>query len=253
MNDLFAGGGPLIAAHRGFAVDAPENTLAAFSAAVEAGADLLEIDVHGSRNNVAMVTHDPGLRRVASRPGLVAGMTSEELRRVDLGGHTMPTLDETLDAFPHERFSIDVKDERAVEPTISAIERTQAQNRVLIASFSEKRRHQVVSRLGQVKTIGTHRHAVAAWSIIPPLHRALGPIDALFLPTKAYGISMFSPRMVETAARHNVILGAWTINDPVEMEALWRAGVRVMVTDRTDLAVERRARLAGEPTSPSRH
>jgi len=64
---------------------------------------------------------------------------------------------------------------------------------------------------------------------------------------------MFSPRMVETAARHNVILGAWTINDPVEMEALWRAGVRVVVTDRTDLAVERRARLAGEPTSPSRH
>ena len=252
MNDLFAGDGLLIAAHRGFGVDAPENTLAAFSAAMSAGADLLEIDVHGSRDNVAMVTHDPGLRRVAGRSGLVAEMTSDELRRLDLGGHTMPTLEETLDAFPHERFSIDVKDERAVEPTISAIERTRAHNRVLIASFSEKRRHQVVSRLGEVKTIGTHRHAVAAWGIIPPLHRSLGPIDALFLPTKAYGFSMFSPRMVATATRHHVTLGAWTINDPDQMEALWRAGVRVMVTDRTDLAVERRAQLADEPTSPSR-
>jgi glycerophosphoryl diester phosphodiesterase len=252
MNDLFAGDGPLVAAHRGFAVDAPENTLAAFAAAMKAGADLLEIDVHGSRDNVAMVTHDPGLRRVAGRPGLVADMASSALRRVDLGGHSMPTLEETLDVFPHERFSIDVKDERAVEPTVSAIERTGAQNRVLIASFSEKRRHEVVSRLGQVKTIGTHRHAVAAWSIIPLLQRTLAQIDALFLPTKAYGVSMFSPRMVATATAHNVTLGAWTINDPVEMEALWRAGVQVIVTDRTDLAVERRTLLADEPTSRSR-
>jgi len=59
--------------------------------------------------------------------------------------------------------------------------------------------------------------------------------------------------MVAAADRYGVTLGAWTINDPDEMEALWNRGVQVVVTDRTDLAVERRAQLAASPTSPSRH
>ena len=250
MSGFFEGNLPLIAAHRGFALNHPENTLSAFSAALSAGADVIETDVHGSRDRVAMVTHDPGLLRVAGRNGLISQMTSESLRRVDLGGETMPTLEEALDAFPDARFSIDVKSPEAVGPTISAIERTASHHRVVIASFSERRRKAVTRQLGSVATMGTHRHAIATWSAVPLFERLLATIDALFLPTTAYGVRMFSPRMVATAERHGVTLGAWTINDPDEMEALWNRGVRVMVTDRTDLAVERRAQLASSPTSP---
>ena len=253
MSGFFEGNLPLIAAHRGFALNHPENTLSAFSAALSAGADVIETDVHGSRDRVAMVTHDPGLLRVAGRNGLISQMTSESLRRVDLGGETMPTLEEALDAFPDARFSIDVKSPEAVGPTISAIERTASHHRVVIASFSERRRKAVTRQLGSVATMGTHRHAIATWSAVPLFERLLATIDALFLPTTAYGVRMFSPRMVATAERHGVTLGAWTINDPDEMEALWNRGVRVMVTDRTDLAVERRAQLASSPTSPSRY
>ena len=250
MSGFFEGNLPLIAAHRGFALNHPENTLSAFSAALSAGADVIETDVHGSRDRVAMVTHDPGLLRVAGRNGLISQMTSESLRRVDLGGETMPTLEEALDAFPDARFSIDVKSPEAVGPTISAIERTASHHRVVIASFSERRRKAVTRQLGSVATMGTHRHAIATWSAVPLFERLLATIDALFLPTTAYGVRMFSPRMVATAERHGVTLGAWTINDPDEMEALWNRGVRVMVTDRTDLAAERRAQLASSPTSP---
>jgi glycerophosphoryl diester phosphodiesterase len=253
LSAFFEGNQPLVAAHRGFALNHPENTLSAFSAALSAGADVIETDVHGSRDRVAMVTHDPGLLRLAGRNGLISQMTSESLRRVDVGGETMPTLEEALDAFPDARFSIDVKSREAVGPTISAIERTASHHRVVIASFSERRRKAVTRQLGSVATMGTHRHAIATWSAVPLFERFLATIDALFLPTTAYGVRMFSPRMVATAERHGVTLGAWTINDPDEMEALWNRGVRVMVTDRTDLAVERRAQLASSPTSPSRY
>jgi glycerophosphoryl diester phosphodiesterase len=249
---LFPGNNPLIAAHRGLALEAPENTLAAFRDALAVGADLIETDVHGSSDAVAMIAHYPGLLRVAGRSGMVVNMTRQQLQRVDLGGESMPTLEEALDAFPRTPFSIDIKDAAAVEPTIAAIERTGARERVMIASFSEARRRAVVRRLGSVATLGTHRHAIAAYSPLSPFHGLLRGIDALFLPTRAYGFSMFSPRMVRNADRHGVTLGAWTINDPDEMESLWRRGVRVIVTDRTDLAVSRRTELSDEPTSPSR-
>ena len=58
-------------AHRGLALEAPENTLLAFVAALGIGITHLETDVHASRDGVAVISHDPELERVASRPGLV--------------------------------------------------------------------------------------------------------------------------------------------------------------------------------------
>lgn len=251
MGKFFGGDGPLIAAHRGFPLNHPENTLPAFQAALDTGADLIETDVHGSRDGVAMVAHDPGLWRVAGRSGMVNRFPASELARLDLGGASMPTLIEALDAFPTARFSVDVKDEAAIPGTIDAITRTNAHGRVMIASFSHRRRQAVLRGLPGVTTSGTHRHVLAGISGIAPLGRILREIDALFIPTTAYGVSLFSPAMVAAANTHGVALGAWTINDPKEMAQLWGAGVRVIVTDRTDLAHQVRAELAASPTSPS--
>ncbi len=251
MGKFFGGDGPLIAAHRGFPLNHPENTLPAFQAALDAGADLIETDVHGSRDGVAMIAHDPGLWRVAGRSGMVNRFPASELARVDLGGASMPTLIEALDAFPTARFSVDVKDEAAIPGTIDAITRTNAHNRVMIASFSHRRRKAVLRGLPGVTTSGTHRHVLAGISGIASLGRILRAIDALFIPTTAYGVSLFSPSMVAATNAQGVALGAWTINDPKEMAQLWGAGVRVIVTDRTDLAHQVRAELAASPTSPS--
>jgi glycerophosphoryl diester phosphodiesterase len=251
VGTFFRGNGPLIAAHRGFPLNHPENTLPAFQAALDNGADFIETDIHGSRDGVAMIAHDPGLWRVAGRSGMVNRIPASELARVDLGGASMPTLIETLYAFPDTRFSVDVKDEAAISGTIDAITRTKAHNRVMIASFSHRRRNAVLRGLPGVTTSGTHRHVLAGISGIAPLSRILTEIDALFMPTTAYGISLFSPSMVAAANSHGVALGAWTINDPDDMSRLWRAGARVIVTDRTDLAHQVRAELAVSPTNPS--
>jgi glycerophosphoryl diester phosphodiesterase len=76
---------PLIIAHRGASFDAPENTLAAFRLAVEAGAEGVEFDVQLSRDGVPMVIHDPTLERTGSRLVRVADLTSDRLREVDVG------------------------------------------------------------------------------------------------------------------------------------------------------------------------
>jgi len=76
---------PLVIAHRGASLIAPENTLAAFALAMESGADGIELDVRLSRDGVPVVIHDATLRRTGLRPEAVAKLSAEHLATVDVG------------------------------------------------------------------------------------------------------------------------------------------------------------------------
>ena len=76
---------PLIIAHRGASLIAPENTLAAFALAMESGADGIELDVRLSRDGVPVVIHDATLRRTGLREEAVARMDAKQLGEVDAG------------------------------------------------------------------------------------------------------------------------------------------------------------------------
>jgi glycerophosphoryl diester phosphodiesterase len=94
-----------VTAHRGFSGRAPENTLAAFAAAIAAGADAIELDVHLTRDRQLVVIHDDTLVRTTDGRGEVADHTLRELKRLDAGrwfspqftGERVPALAEVLD------------------------------------------------------------------------------------------------------------------------------------------------------------
>ncbi|WP_249011970.1 glycerophosphodiester phosphodiesterase [Conexibacter sp. DBS9H8] len=79
-----------IIAHRGRHDHHPENTLAAFSAAAEAGATMVECDLRRTQDGALAIFHDPEIDR---RP--LANLTLAELR--DRSGIAVPTLEELLD------------------------------------------------------------------------------------------------------------------------------------------------------------
>ncbi len=86
-------------AHRGASRAFPENTVSAFRAACDAGADMCELDVHLSRDGHLMVIHDDTVDRTTSGRGAVADMALAELRALHIGpGERIPTLDEVFDA-----------------------------------------------------------------------------------------------------------------------------------------------------------
>ena len=88
---------PLIIAHRGFSARYTENTLAAFSGALNAGADMIEMDLRLTRDGQLVVIHDATTGRVSKEKVRVRGAGLSRLRRVVLnGGYTVPTLDEVL-------------------------------------------------------------------------------------------------------------------------------------------------------------
>lgn len=243
---------PRLLAHRGLAVEAPENTLLAFAKALAVGVTHLETDVHASADGVAMISHDPDLRRLAGRTVSVGQLTSHELRRVDLGAaQGFASLAEALDAFPDARFNIDIKSADAVAPTVAAIRDARAIDRVLVGSFNPTRRRAAVSELPGVATSISSRGAVAAVSAArspggrPTLRRILRDVHAVQLPLSILRMPTMTPRTLEAFHAAGVEVHAWTINDEPTMDRLLDLGIDGLISDRVDIAAALLARRLG--------
>ncbi|MGO4691709.1 glycerophosphodiester phosphodiesterase family protein [Glaciibacter sp. 2TAF33] len=233
---------PRVLAHRGLAVDAPENTLLAFLSALSHGATHLETDVHLSLDGVPVLSHDPDLTRLGGRTVRIDQLTMAELRRIDLGGgQAFASLAEALDAFPDARFNIDVKSDAAPEATAAALIKARAIPRVLVTSFSERRRRRTVDLLPHVATSPS---AAVLRSVIPAaaLHadsavrRGLAGFAAVQVPERVRSVRIVTPRFVDAVHAAGVEVHVWTVNEPDAMTRLLDLGVDGLVTDRCDVA-----------------
>ncbi|MDX9881658.1 MAG: glycerophosphodiester phosphodiesterase family protein [Prolixibacteraceae bacterium] len=98
-----------LCAHRGAMGTHPENTIPAFRAAVEAGAHMIEFDVHLTKNKQMVVIHDSSVDRTTNGKGKVSDLTFDEIRELDAGswkspefkGLQIPTPEEVLNEMPH--------------------------------------------------------------------------------------------------------------------------------------------------------
>jgi glycerophosphoryl diester phosphodiesterase len=81
---------PLIIAHRGFSDEAPENSMAAFRKAIDAGSDMIELDVRLSADNIPIVFHDRRLQRTSNGRGNLQGKSAAELAAIDNGSWFSP-------------------------------------------------------------------------------------------------------------------------------------------------------------------
>lgn len=234
---------PRVFAHRGLAVDAPENTPLAFAHALSAGVTHIETDVHVTADGVAVISHDPDLRRVAGRDVRVGQLTMAELRRVDLGhAQGFVSLAEALDGFPEARFNIDVKVAGAAHPTVKAVAAAGAVDRVLIASFDDDTRLRAVAGLPGVATSASTKAIVKAIGGLTlgrtaVLRRALLGVDAVQIPVSYGPLKLVTERNVRLLRAAGVEVHVWTINDAATMGRLLDLGVDGLVTDRADIAL----------------
>jgi glycerophosphoryl diester phosphodiesterase len=120
----------LILSHRGYHTQAPENTLAAFKAAIALGVDGIETDIRLSRDNVPILFHD----RLTPDGREVATITQSELS--DLVGYGVPTVEDALQLHGSNNFlwNLEIKTPDALEPTIEIL-RQYCARRILVTSF----------------------------------------------------------------------------------------------------------------------
>jgi len=104
---------PLVIAHRGASGERPENTLPAYALAIEQRADMIEIDLHRTRDGRVVVTHDDRLPGLPGE-GWVGDATLDEVRALERGAARVPELGEVLDAFGARiPFNLEIKRGRA--------------------------------------------------------------------------------------------------------------------------------------------
>ena len=128
----------VVAGHRGYRSEYPENTLLAFDKALAAGVDMLEFDLRLSKDNVIMVIHDETVDRTTNGSGKVCDHTAEELKRLDAGapfgaefaGQRVPEfkeLCELLKTHPDVLLNVEIKPSPdAMETADAAIAMLQA-------------------------------------------------------------------------------------------------------------------------------
>lgn len=226
----------------------------AFLKAWAAGITHLETDVHASLDGVAVVSHDPDLRRVAGRDVRIDQLTFAELRQVDLGhGQNFSSLDELLERFPDARFNIDIKAPAAAAPAAAAIIRAGAISRVLIGSFNNRRR---LAASGLLDGVATSASAptfvtalIAARLGLAGLARwIVRNVDAVQMPERIFGWRTVTSRTVRTFHSAGLEIHVWTINSSASMRALFARGVDGVFTDRADIALSVVAELTENRT-----
>lgn len=249
---VFQGSVPFGIAHRGSRVLWPENTMIAFSGAIELGFDWIETDLHLTSDGVLVCVHDATLDRTTDRSGPVAALTFAELESVDAGhthapdrefpfrraGARIPALEEVVTSFPGARLVLDLKGDGLVDPLWELIQRHGLGHRVVVGSFSD-RRLAAFRRIsgGSVATSTGPVRSVAAWTGAFA-GRALKLADAVQFPVSVGRLAPLNARTVASFHRSGYQAHVWTVNEPAEMHRFYDMGVDAVISDRPDLLRE---------------
>jgi glycerophosphoryl diester phosphodiesterase len=233
---------PLIVAHRGDSADFPENTRAAFAAALAARVDGIELDVRLSRDGVPLVCHDADLSRFGGTTRSLREMSAREICAVDVGSwktpcfaaERVPTLDEVLRQCRHTTVYVELKatggrgrtayHRRLVRQVADAIARQQAAKRVRILCFDG-------GVLAEVARVAPHLLRVRNCERLPKrLDRWLDAQPGLH--AACFDRRILTKAVVDTCHAHGVQVFSWTANDAPAADRLQRLGVDAILSDR---------------------
>jgi glycerophosphoryl diester phosphodiesterase len=246
---------PRVFGHRGAAGQAPENTLPSFALALALGAEVLEFDLHPTRDGFVVVLHDDTLDRTTNGSGLVRDHTLRQIERLDAGYHfsrdgrdfpfrghgvRVPTFDAVLQQFPLATCNVEIKenDPGLIDEVIATIRRLDATHRVLVAAEKGEILDHVRQQAPEITTSFSAADVVdfltrvteARWSDYRP------PGIALQVPVRVGDIEIVRPDVVQAAHDLGLEVHVWTLNDPAEIRSVLELGVDGIISDLPGLA-----------------
>jgi glycerophosphoryl diester phosphodiesterase len=175
------------------------------------------------------------------------------------GGETYPlrgagvhlsTLREVLEAFPHARINVEIKDARAQAAVWDAVHGLHAVHRVLIAAGDRNHRARFRAYAGPVSA--GRQDVLAFYGLhLARAARLWTPgVDAFQIPEVHNGRRVMDRRMVAELQARNVAVHVWTIDDEADLRRLLAWGVDGIVTDRPDRLARVLHETRGRPLPP---
>ena len=242
----------MIIAHRGASAHAPENTLAAFQMALDAGADGIEFDVQLAKDGVPVIIHDNDLKRTARRNARVVDLTSRQLGEIDVGSwfntrhaksfrleferETVQTLEQVFGSLSGFAGLIYVELKCGMmnfKPLVAAvadiIRSLPFLPQVVVQSFCLAAIPEMRCSLPEVKTA-----ALFQPSIITILRRRTNMLAI----AREFGADQLSlhkaliaPKITSIAAETRMPITVWTVDDPKWIERCRKLGISALITN----------------------
>ena len=231
---------PLLVAHRGLSARFPENTMAAFTAAADEGAAMLELDVGLSADGALVVLHDATLDRTTSGQGPLSQLPLDRLQRLDAGSwfdprfaaERLPTLQQVFEALG-DRIAINVEIkpeavssvvEGGIEEKVVALARHQGlQSRVVVSSFEPAAVARVKRLAPEIRGAVLYHHEM---DFDPAQLAALFRADGLHVNKRHV-----TAEIVGKLHAAGLYVGVYTANEPEDLRRLVAMGVDAIFTD----------------------
>jgi glycerophosphoryl diester phosphodiesterase len=254
---------PLIIGHRGASRVAPENTLVAFEQALSDGADGVEFDVRLARDRVPIVIHDATLQRTGLKNIDVAALTSDELKKFDVGtwfnlrhpskarpeykNARVPTLAEAFNSMRNKAavLYVEMKCEAKNDCSLMAREVSQLisdyslTDRVVVESFSLDSITEIKRLNRQIPTAALFERKLSRPA--PSISSMIAHAIACAADEIALHNSFPLRRAASEAAKHQLKIVVWTVDAPVWVTRGARYGLHALITnDPARLCAERK-------------
>lgn len=234
---------PLILAHRGANLLAPENTMAAFCKAIEIGADGIELDVRMTLDGVPIVIHNSDVDKTTDGHGSVYDIPLHILQKMDAGSwfdeafksQSIPTLEEVLDTIGNDTLiNIEIKahhqkKSNLAEKVCALVNKMSLTNNVWFSSFNANLLHQTRKYSPKIPNgyLYTVHSPVTKFSI-----RAL-PLEAVHPH-----FSVINRKYVERMHRINKRVVTWTVDDLGIARKCFESNVDVIITNDPDKLIQ---------------
>jgi glycerophosphoryl diester phosphodiesterase len=235
---------PIVIAHRGDKVHAPENTLSAFKLAAEKGADAVEFDVKSTADGQVIVLHDQTVDRTTNGTGNVAQLPLAALRDLEAGawfserfrGEKIPTLDEVFETVGKRIFmnveltNYSTPNDALVPKVVELVKKHGLESRVLFSSFLARNLRKARLLLPEVpRGLLTLSGLLGFWG------RAFGwRGDYAALNPYLTDVSVGLVYRVHAAGKR---LNVWTVNAEADLKRMVGLGVDGIITDDPALAL----------------
>ena len=250
-----------IIAHRGYSARAPENTLAAIEAALAAGVDAVEWDVHVASCGTPVLFHDTHLGRTTNGVGPLRRRTLSQLKSLDAGawfsaefaGERIPSLQEALERVRGraQRAYCEVKGYRELEDLDRIVSITRAAGMLQATVFISLDWRTLDRISGQDPAARVGYIVDRADRFQEALGKALGREGAIL--DFDHRLVLEDPFLPVRARARGVEAAAWTVNDPGEAGELLEAGITRFTTDEVEALLRWReaVRAALSPETPT--
>ncbi len=237
-------------AHRGASALFPENTLAAFEGAIQAGADYIELDVRLTADGVPVIMHDADVGIRTNGSGFVHTFSLRELKRLDASGGLgpavgVPTLAEALDLLSGQAgVNIEIKNmpgepsfdsprERIAEEVVRLLAASGFQGPTVVSSFNWLAIERVRDLNAEIPTGFLTNAAIDPWAALVYARTN----DHAFVLPQAPALLAAGPAFIDQAHQDGLRVGTWTVDDPAVMRDLFAMGVDAVATNDPAMAV----------------